>query len=172
MKMRPQLSCVAIKQTLPGELLIFPEDGESRIGLRVIDKKRPPNPDDDPLTLVLGPTFSNEIVGPHIVAWIQDDVLSLGAGFTINLPSGPSKWTFEEPPQNIPSLVLAGNDLFVRANRSSTPRRVGFCYVNIADGTIHDVISRHRSYAISWEILAPIADVGSASLAYEVVLRF
>jgi len=170
MQAYPRLSCVKIEKAKPGELLIFPDGSQTSIGLKVIDPTQ--GSDDDPLTLVLGPTFSGDVVGPHIGSWFHDAALSFGADFLVELPADLNKWSFSQPDAKVPALVVAGDHIFVRANKASTPGRVAVCYVKISDGTIHENISRHRSYATSWEIKVPIADAEVSKRAFQSVLKF
>jgi len=126
-----------------------------------------PNGDGN-LIALLGPTFPSSNQAPILVEWQATTTVSFGQNYSVLLPTDPSAWSMNAPPNNILCLVQSYDKLYLRIDGSTQPGRYFPCFIELATGAL---IERHLpgilAYALEWEFVAtPVEGTGRSILKY------
>jgi hypothetical protein len=129
----PSLTIARFEQLSPGDLFIFSQDKAFYIALAVEDPLA-----EEKIAFPLGPALPRGMKYPGLMGpRLDTPTVSFGKDYLFQLPADTRGWTTEPPAPNNYCLVLAGNELYVRAD-TAMPNRPGFhaCYFDLKTGRI------------------------------------
>lgn len=151
MQVFPRVISKRFSQLERGDLFILLENDERYVALKCFD----PADGGDELILLLGPNLPDDLgPPPRLIGEQMMTVMSFGQDYVLRLPTSPEGWMADTPPPATPTILLADDKPYFRANAGHRPGQFRATWVEISSGLAsRSAPAGIKAFAVKWELL-------------------